>query len=174
MTVSPNVSTIDFYPEGAVYWYGNGDASIDPLYSKTNGVTSDHIETNRFYAFYYASSVSLGSNTSTVENISIKKSDGTKYSKLKIVYRTGYEPLARYCGSDGKCYQNLAYLEMYNASTKGEISSNTVSSVNTDKIYTVDLTSSAYSSVDNVRIQAVATAQNGPRCSIIVYAVWLE
>ena len=174
VTVSPNVSTIDFYPEGAVYWYGNGDASIDPLYSKTNGVTSDHIETNRFYAFYYASSVSLGSNTSTVENISIKKSDGTKYSKLKIVYRTGYEPLARYCGSDGKCYQNLAYLEMYNASTKGEISSNTVSSVNTDKIYTVDLTSSAYSSVDNVRIQAVATAQNGPRCSIIVYAVWLE
>ena len=78
-----------------------------------------------------------------------------------------------YC-YNGKCYQNLAYLEMYNASTKGEISSNTVSSVNTDKIYTVDLTSSAYSSVDNVRIQAVATAQNGPRCSIIVYAVWLE
>lgn len=174
VTVSPNVSTIDFYPEGAVYWYGNGDASIDPLYSKTNGVTSDHIETNRFYAFYYASSVSLGSNTSTVENISIKKSDGTKYSKLKIVYRTGYNSMDRYCGSDGKCYQNLAYLEMYNASTKGEISSNTVSSVNTDKIYTVDLTSSAYSSVDNVRIQAVATAQNGPRCSIIVYAVWLE
>ena len=174
VTVSPNVSTIDFYPEGAVYWYGNGDASIDPLYSKTNGVTSDHIETNRFYAFYYASSVSLGSNTSTVENISIKKSDGTKYSKLKIVYRTGYNSMDRYCGSDGKCYQNLAYLEMYNASTKGEISSNTVSSVNTDKIYTVDLTSSAYSSVDNVRIKAVATAQNGPRCSIIVYAVWLE
>ena len=173
VTVSPNVSTIDFYPEGAVYWYGNGDASIDPLYSKTNGVTSDHIETNRFYAFYHATSTSLGSNTSIVKNISIKKSDGTKYSKLKIVYRTGYESMDHYC-YNGKCYQNLAYLEMYNASTKGEISSNTVSSVNTDKIYTVDLTSSAYSSVDNVRIQAVATAQNGPRCSIIVYAVWLE
>lgn len=173
VTVSPNVSTIDFYPEGAVYWYGNGDASIDPLYSKTNGVTSDHIETNRFYAFYHAASTSLGSNTSIVKNISIKKSDGTKYSKLKIVYRTGYESMDYYC-YNGKCYQNLAYLEMYNASTKGEISSNTVSSVNTDKIYTVDLTSSAYSSVDNVRIQAVATAQNGPRCSIIVYAVWLE
>ena len=173
VTVSPNVSTIDFYPEGAVYWYGNGDASIDPLYSKTNGVTSDHIETNRFYAFYHAYSTSLGSNTSIVKNISIKKSDGTKYSKLKIVYRTGYESMDYYC-YNGKCYQNLAYLEMYNASTNSRISSNTVSSVNTDKIYTVDLTSSAYSSVDNVRIQAVATAQNGPRCSIIVYAVWLE
>ena len=173
VTVSPNVSTIDFYPEGAVYWYGNGDASIDPLYSKTNGVTSDHIETNRFYAFYHAYSTSLGSNTSIVKNISIKKSDGTKYSKLKIVYQTGYESKDYYC-YDGKCYQNLAYLEMYNASTNSKISSNTVSSVNTDKIYTVDLTSSSYSSVDNVRIQAVATAQNGPRCSIIVYAVWLE
>ena len=174
VTISPDVSVIDFYPEGAVYWYGNGDASIDPLYSKTNGVTSDHIETNRFYAFYSATSVSLGSNTSIVENISIKKSDGTKYSKLKIVYRTGYNSMDHYCGSDGKCYQSLAYLEMYNASTNGRISSNTVSSVNTDKIYIVDLTSSAYSSVDNVRIKAVATAQNGPRCSIIVYAVWLE
>ena len=173
VTISPDVSVIDFYPEGAVYWYGNGDASIDSLYSKTNGVTSDHIETNRFYAFYHAYSTSLGSNTSIVKNISIKKSDGTKYSKLKIVYRTGYESMDYYC-YNGKCYQNLAYLEMYNASTNSKISSNTVSSVNTDKIYTVDLTSSAYSSVDNVRIQAVATAQNGPRCSIIVYAVWLE
>ena len=173
VTISPDVSVIDFYPEGAVYWYGNGDASIDSLYSKTNGITSDYIEKNRFYAFYRATSVALGSNTATVENISIKKSDGTKYSKLKIVYQTGYESKDYYC-YDGKCYQNLAYLEMYNASTNRTISSNTVSSLKTNKIYTVDLTSSAYSSVDNVRIRAVATAQNGPRCSLIIYAVWLE
>ena len=173
VTISPDVSVIDFYPEGAVYWYGNGDASIDSLYSKTNGITSDYIEKNRFYAFYRATSVALGSNTATVDNISIKKSDGTKYSKLKIVYQTGYESKDYYC-YDGKCYQNLAYLEMYNASTNRTISSNTVSSLKTNKIYTVDLTSSAYSSVDNVRIRAVATAQNGPRCSLIIYAVWLE
>lgn len=173
VTFSSNTSVVNVYPEGAVYWYGNGDETADDLYLKTNGITSDYKETNRYYSYYHATSTSVHGNISTVTNVLLLKSDSTKYSKINIVFETGYESRPYWC-YNGSCYQSTVHLVLSDSSSNTELLNTIVSSLNTKTIYTSDLTSSTYSSVNNMKIQTSAYAGNGMRSNIIVYAIWLE
>ncbi len=45
-TVSASTTTINFYPAGAIYWYGNGAISGSSLYSKCGGVAWSYTDVN--------------------------------------------------------------------------------------------------------------------------------
>ena len=41
VTITSSTSTVTAYPSGAIFWFGNGDASGDPLYSKCGSFIHD-------------------------------------------------------------------------------------------------------------------------------------
>ena len=172
VTVSSNNQTINFYPSGAVYWFGNG-VSDTSLYNKTGGITGNYIQTNSFYAYYYAYSTSVHGDIATIKKISLLNSSGTKYSKLKIMYETNEESKDYWCWN-GSCYQKTNHLKIYDYSSGTELLNQMVSSVNTKSIYTVDLTSSTYSSISNIKFNAEVYAGNGYKVKLTIYAIWLE
>ena len=89
------------------------------------------------------------------------------------MYETNEESKDYWCWN-GSCYQKTNHLKIYDYSSGTELLNQMVSSVNTKSIYTVDLTSSTYSSISNIKFNAEVYAGNGYKVKLTIYAIWLE
>lgn len=43
VTITSSTSTVAAYPDGAIFWYGNGDSESDSLWSKCGGFKSNYV-----------------------------------------------------------------------------------------------------------------------------------
>ena len=152
ITISTNTTTVNFYPDGAVYWFGNGNYSGQSLYDKFGGIgggnvntvdTSDHwhAETNSFYA-----SVTSGSSTiyevyaNSKKAFSTTKANGSKYTKIKSISTAGGN-FSDGCYNSRKkwCYHHSKSYMAYSSSSPSSIVSEVGVTSTSQAIYSINI-----------------------------------
>ena len=85
IVIDDDTEVINFYPDGAIYWYGNGDDSTESLYSMTGGISS---------AAYYRSGDSVyaeyESDLTTGNSYATMVGTGTSSAILRVNARSYY------------------------------------------------------------------------------------
>ena len=186
VTITSSTNTINFYPDGAVYWFGNGNYSGQSLYEKFGGIgggnvntvdQSDHWgpSTNSFnvYMVSYASTI-YWAYANSKKAFSTIKPDGSKYTKLKSISKAsgdynegGYNSHGKWCYYYGKGLMSYSIGPV--SKKQKEISVKTSMA-----IHSIDIPSN-YTSI-YYRIDAGAGACFYRRSGeeVITYAVWME
>lgn len=187
ITISTNTTTVNFYPDGAVYWFGNGNYSGQSLYDKFGGIgggnvntvdTSDHwhAETNSFYA-----SVTSGSSTiyqvyaNSKKAFSTTKADGSKYTKIKSI-STAAGNFSDGCYNSSKkwCYHHSKSYMAYSSSSPSSIVSEVGVTSTSQAIYSINISSSYSSIYYYIRAEGGACCYSRSTGTTRTYAVWME
>lgn len=66
ITITSDTSIVTAYPEGAIYWFGNGDSSGDSLYSKCGGFIGDNTIHPAEVSRGYNCDISVSDNTNNI------------------------------------------------------------------------------------------------------------
>ena len=186
VTITSSTNTINFYPDGAVYWFGNGNYSGQSLYEKFGGIgggnvntvdQSDHWgpSTNSFnvYMVSYASTI-YWAYANSKKAFSTIKPDGSKYTKLKSISKASGDYNQGGCNSHGKwCYYYGKGLMSYSIGPVSK-NQNEISVKTSMEIHSIDIPSNYTSIYYRIDAGAGACFYRRSEEKVTTYAVWME
>ena len=125
VVVTKDTKTINFYPEGAIYWYGNGSIKNSSLFEVCGGISYKYTETDGHGGTKenngeLDSVHSVSTNRVEVKNnyLSVHiKSNGGNYLSLvkckKDIEMSGYSTLNSYIDNKGDSYKSTGSPDYY-------------------------------------------------------------
>jgi len=171
-TVSATTTTLNFYPAGSVYWFGNGAISGSSLFSRCGGISWQYLDSggtpiSGTYTAVNTSKDHIKVNTNNYR-VSMTSSGGTYYSIANCVnaVKTGsYTKMHAMMNSSGGSFNNGTYYK----ETAYRIT-NAVDATNFSGNKHVSATTSSITS--GMKVQSRVYTKGGGAGNVTVYAIW--
>ena len=196
VTITESTKTINFYPDGAVYWFGNGTNSGQSLYEKFGGIggaNENMVDTNPYWGYstnsFYAISESQAStiyfaHANSKKAFSTLKSDGTRYTLLKSLSVAKNDYSVGGCNGDGSCkkengskwcyYYAKGLVSYYDSNSSPDKPIDEVLVSTSLSVHSINISSSYNSIYFSIRAGAGACHRRWSEEEVTTYAVWME